>query len=175
MPESARVYVYHNLVKFTYGVAYHKMDSVTWDDPWLKKRLKPGTPGFRLYNNVFVYDAPFINRHGKVAPNYEGDYNLYTSPKNDALVTAGIDEHGIFEARPEFVSPRDGNWLLEAGSDGAHRGIDLMRYPDRLSLPPGYPKRPVVFQVVCWSTPLSAARPGTSARDPRPRPSWRAA
>lgn len=95
-PECATLFVAHNVIRDKTGIIYHDMGSVCWDDPWLADRLPRGTPGFRLYNNLFVCDTPFANYDGNVPPNFQGDGNLYTASDRSVLHQAGIDTHGTF-------------------------------------------------------------------------------
>ncbi|HAU38950.1 MAG TPA: hypothetical protein DCX07_14710 [Phycisphaerales bacterium] len=150
-PPSANVYIFHNVIKFPTGVIYHKMDSVMWDNAWLKANLPKGTPNHHLYNNLFICNKPFGNsavEDGQaVQPNYHGDYNLYTSRSDPNLVKRGIDVHSVFEGKPEFVDAAKGDYRLKPDSAGKGAGVDPkqlnlgVKLPEALTaVPPG--KRP---------------------------------
>ncbi|HBC89658.1 MAG TPA: hypothetical protein DCZ94_22190 [Lentisphaeria bacterium] len=130
-PESATVYVYHNIIEYPSAIIYHAMDQVAWNDPELKKLIKPGTPGFHVFNNIFLCEKPFSNSSG-IKPNFKGDYNLYTSDKEPVFTEAGIDLHSIFNAKPEFIDMPNGNMLLKEGSQGKKAGTDLSKFSVKL-------------------------------------------
>lgn len=124
-PATASLYVAHNVVSDKTGIIYHEMGSVCWDDPWLAKQLPRGTPSFRINNNVFLCATPFANYDGNVAPNFQGDGNLYTAPDGSALKNAGIDTHSLFGVQPRFVAADQGNWRLADDSPGRGAGVTL--------------------------------------------------
>ena len=126
-PASATVYIVHNVIDNPTGVVYHNMNSVCWGDSWLKKQFPPGTPGFHIYNNVFVCDRPFGHSSGSenVVPNFKADWNVYTSPKLASLLLRGIDTHSLFETDVQFVDAAGGDWRLANGSPGKGRAGDL--------------------------------------------------
>ncbi len=131
MPDCATVYVYHNIIEFPSAIIYHATDSVAWNDPELKKMIKPGTPGFNVFNNIFLCEKQFSNSSG-VKPNFKGDFNLYTSGRDQSIADSGIDQHGIFDAKPEFIDQGGGNWLLKDGSPGKTAGMDLSKFSVKL-------------------------------------------
>ncbi|MBN2711773.1 MAG: right-handed parallel beta-helix repeat-containing protein [Planctomycetes bacterium] len=137
-PENALVYIYHNQINHPDGIVYHKTNSVAWDDKWIKEHMRLGTPGFHLYNNIFVSEDHFSNRHGEVEPDFKADHNLYTAPKNPTLLIRGIDKDSIFDAAPVFLDPKNNNWELAEGSTGKGAGLDLSKLEAKLPLPEGY-------------------------------------
>ncbi|HCE42689.1 MAG TPA: hypothetical protein DET40_04000 [Lentisphaeria bacterium] len=130
-PESATVYIYHNVIEYPSAIIYHAMDQVAWNDPELRKLIRPGTPGFHVFNNIFLCEKPFANSSG-IKPNFKGDFNLYTSAKEPVFTEAGIDLHSLFNAKPEFIDVAGGNLLLKEGSQGKKAGTDLSKFSVKL-------------------------------------------
>jgi hypothetical protein len=130
-PKSATVYVYHNLIQFYYGICYHGVHLVCWNDPWLEKNLKRGTPGFHVFNNVFLCEKALKNTTG-ITPNYIADKNLYTCLEDEALTALGIDKNSLFNAKPQFINKEKGDWRLESGSPGKEFGKDLTQFKIKL-------------------------------------------
>jgi hypothetical protein len=136
-PESAQVFIVNNTIQHPGGIIYHQVDSVAWNDPWLMKNLPKGTPGFHLYNNLFVCDTHFTAvESGSVKPNFKADYNVYTSSANKDLLARGIDAHSVFDAKVKFLDAAKGDYQLAEGSDGTGAGVDLATLGLSLPLPP---------------------------------------
>jgi len=127
VPEQANVYIANNVIRFPVGVIYHAMDTVEWDNAWLKSTIRPGTPNFHIYNNIFLCDQAFAN-HGAsrpVTPNFKGDHNLYTCSPEPMTRGQGIDADSLFNVTPGFIDAASGNFQLSPASAGKHAGINL--------------------------------------------------
>lgn len=136
-PKQATVFIFNNVVEHPNGIIYHKVDDVAWGDAWLRKNLKRGTPGFALFNNLFICEQPFANQAGStVTPNFKSDFNLYTASHDPAMILRGFDKHSLFNAHPQFVDPSQGNYALSKNSVGQQRGINIAsQIPHAVNLP----------------------------------------
>jgi len=134
-PKNATVYIYHNYFQIERGISYHNIQSVCWDDPWLRSKIKKGTPGFHVFNNIFVSDRPFTNASTEeIKPNFKADHNLYTCPPDNMMRYINkIDINSTFEAEPKFKDAANANWLLQPGSPGKAQGMDLTKF--KVNLP----------------------------------------
>ncbi len=130
-PENALVYVYHNLIQFREGICYHRVDLVAWNNKWLEKNLKRGTPGFNVFNNIFLCEVPFSN-DSPVKPNFTANFNMYTCPQDQELAALGIDKESIFDAKPGFLDAEKADFRLKDGSQGKDAGMDLSQYKTKL-------------------------------------------
>lgn len=136
-PKQAAVYIFNNVIDHPNGIIYHKVDDVAWSDPWLRKNLKRGTPGFDLFNNIFLCEQPFTNQAGsEVTPNFKSDFNCYTSSHDPAMILRGFDQHSQFTAKPTFVDPTHGNYALTPKSVGILQGTHIaQRLAHQVTLP----------------------------------------
>lgn len=134
-PTSANVFILSNVVLNRTGIIYHAMDTVAWNNPWLKANLAKGTPEYYLYDNVFVCDTAFANHASEkpVLPNYKGDYNAYTCGPDATLLRQGLDKHSTFEASAQFVDAANGNFHLAGGGP---QGIAPKDLGLKVTLPP---------------------------------------
>lgn len=133
MPACATVYIFNNVIRHKTGIIYLKVDDVCWSDPWLARTMPRGTPGFRIFNNVFVCTTAFANTDGgTVAPNFVADYNLYTAATTPAYPTNGLDPHSLFGASPVFADVTNGNWRLATNSPGKGAGCALSAFCPKL-------------------------------------------
>jgi hypothetical protein len=127
-PACADVYIYNNVFRGEAGIVYLEMGGVCWDDPWLAATLPRGTPGFRIFNNVFVCRSPFANQGGDVPPNFVSDHNLFTAGPAAGFPPPGSEEHGLFGAEPRFMAVTNLDWRLAPGSPGKGAGCALSRF-----------------------------------------------
>jgi hypothetical protein len=107
-PDSAQVFIYNNFVRHPSAIIYHAMNEVMWGDAWLGKQMPRGTPGFRLFNNVFVTDQYFANNGGNVRPNFKSDFNVFTTNPDAALLLRGFDEHSVYHVDLAHITLTDG-------------------------------------------------------------------
>jgi hypothetical protein len=128
-PACANVYIFNNVIRDETGIVYLQMDSVCWDDPWLAATMPRGTPGFRIFNNVFLCSTPFANQEANVPPNFVSNHNLFTAaPTAAEFPPKGSDGRSLFDAAPTFADVTNGNWRLAAGSPGKGAGCALSTF-----------------------------------------------
>ncbi|MFG0247677.1 MAG: hypothetical protein ACF8OB_02230, partial [Phycisphaeraceae bacterium JB051] len=125
-PKQATVFIFNNVIDHPDGIIYYKVTDVAWGESWLRKNLKRGTPGFDLFNNIFVSEKPFTSQSSDgIAPNFTSDFNLYTSPHSPGMILRGFDKHSLFNAQPTFVDKAYGKYILTADSIGHDRATDI--------------------------------------------------
>ncbi len=138
-PPQASVYVFNNLVSDVSGIVALKMDSVCWDDPWLKASIPLGSPSFRLRNNVFLCDTPFFNQGSSVPPKFRAGANVFTAARTGDYPPADAvgEEGSLFGARPVFRDVARGDFRLAPDSPGASDGLSLDACCDSVATPSG--------------------------------------
>ncbi|MAX27413.1 MAG: hypothetical protein CMJ19_23190 [Phycisphaeraceae bacterium] len=141
-PRQATVYIFNNVIDHPDGIIYHKVSDVAWGESWLRKNLKRGTPGFDLFNNIFVSDKPFTSQSSDgVAPNFTSDFNLYTSPHSPGMILRGFDKHSLFNSQPNFADAAYGKFALTSDSVGHDRATNINKRIDHaVNWPTSLPK-----------------------------------
>lgn len=123
-PEQANVYIYNNYSESASGLSYHKVGDVSWGDKWIRANMKRGTPGFHIFNNVFICMSTFSNGDG-VTPNFIGDNNLYLSSRDTTIQSSDIDVHSYFDQTPAFVNQSLGDFRLIEDDACAYSPYDM--------------------------------------------------
>ena len=155
-PASAKVYIYNNFVRHPTAIIYHAMDSVMWGDAWLGKQISRGTPGFRVFNNVFETDDYFANHGGHVRPNFKSDFNVFTANPEPSLILRGFDAHSVYHLPREAVHFRGPAVQLDTAAIAGRASVDLASLDAPSNLPG-------------WSTPdrtLPGPNPAALAQTP---------